>query len=115
MAAQGREDASEGAFFPVGEVAAAFDSLRIALAVFDRSDRLIYANEQFRYLYRCFDAIRDLIGMSFEEIMRLVVMNGEIAGETAARDPEAWLAERLQEHRNRPVGAFDQRLSDGRY
>ncbi|MCK6451093.1 MAG: PAS-domain containing protein [Alphaproteobacteria bacterium] len=112
--ARGR-DAAERPFLPAGEVSAAFDCLRIALAVFDRSDRLIYANEHFRYLYRSFDAVAELIGMTFEEIMRLIVANGEIAGETAATDPAAWVAERLQEHRSHPFHAFDQRLSDGRY
>jgi len=120
MSAQGRQKANDQKpndrpFFPAGEVSAAFDCLRIALGVFDRDDRLIYANEHFRYLYRSFDTVDDLIGMTFEQVMRLIVVNGDIAGETAARDPEAWIAERMQEHRSRPFHAFDQRLSDGRY
>jgi two-component system, cell cycle sensor histidine kinase PleC len=115
MSAQGRQEGGERLFYPAGEISAAFDCLRIALAVFDRDDQLIYTNEHFRYLYRSFAAVDELIGMSFEAIMRLVVANGEIAGDTAARDPEAWVAERMQEHRSHPYYVFDQRLSDGRY
>jgi signal transduction histidine kinase len=101
--------------FPAAELAVAFDCLRVALAVFDRQDRLIYANEQFRYLYRGFAAVDDLVGMDFQDIMRLVAVNGEIAGDLAAREPDAWLAEFMEIHRGKPFYAYEQRLADGRY
>ncbi|MCC6472060.1 MAG: PAS-domain containing protein [Alphaproteobacteria bacterium] len=101
--------------FPAAELAVAFDCLRVALAVFDSQDRLIYANEQFRYLYRGIAAIDELVGMRFEQIMRLVAANGEIAGELAARDPDAWLADFMAVHRSQPFYAYEQRLADGRY
>ena len=101
--------------FPAAELAVAFDCLRVALAVFDHRDRLIYANEQFRYLYRGIAAVDDLVGMGFQDIMRLVATNGEIAGDLAARDPEAWLVEFMAVHRSQPFYAYEQRLADGRY
>jgi len=112
---EGSQQAAVRTSIPAGEVSAAFDCLRVALAVYDRDDRLIYANEQFRYLYRSFSVVSDLLGMSFEAIMRLVVENGEIAGERAAVDPEAWLAQCMEEHRRRPLHPYEQRLADGRY
>ncbi len=79
------------------------------------ADRLIYANQHFRYLFRCFKRIEPLLGLSFEDILRATVTNGEIADDGAAGDPEGWIKRRVAEHQSRPYQAFDQRLTDGRY
>ncbi len=113
--AEDRQKAMVRKPFPATELAVAFDCLRVALAVFDSRDRLIYANEQFRFLYRGFAAVDELVGMEFEAIMRLVVRNGEIAGELAAQDPEAWVAEFMAVHHSKPFYPYEQRLADGRY
>lgn len=110
-----RQKASVRKTFPAAELAVAFDCLRVALAVFDRDDCLIYANEQFRYLYRGIQAVEDLIGMRFDAIMRLVLANREIAGELAVNKPEEWLGEFMALHRSKPFYAYEQRLADGRY
>ncbi|MEM8916025.1 MAG: hypothetical protein AAGC83_09315, partial [Pseudomonadota bacterium] len=36
---------------------AGLDCLRLGVALFDRSDRLIYCNEHFRHIYRSFDSL----------------------------------------------------------
>ena len=110
-----RQKASVRKNFPAAELAVAFDCLRVALAVFDRDDCLIYANEQFRYLYRGIQAVEELVGLRFDQIMRLALDNHEIAGELAVNSPEVWLEEFIALHRSKPFYAYEQRLADGRY
>lgn len=45
----------------------ALDCLRVGLSVFDGNDRLIYCNEHFRYIYRSFDSVSELLGLTFTE------------------------------------------------
>ncbi len=111
---QGQTTAEHGVFSDE-RIAAAFDCLRIALTVFDRHDRLIYANQHFRYLFRCFKRIEPLLGLSFEDILSATVKNGEVADEDAVRDPDGWVKQRVAEHQSRPYQAFEERLSDGRH
>ena len=115
MSADQGQTAAEHAVFSDERIASAFDCLRIALTVFDRGDRLIYANQHFRYLFRCFKRIEPLLGLSFEDILRATVTNGELADDDAARDPEGWIRRRVAEHQSRPYQAFEERLTDGRH
>ena len=93
----------------------ALDALRIGVAVFDRSDVLVYCNERYRYVYRSFPAVDELIGLSFAEIVRLKVENGEIAGCLVIDDRERWIAERLRQHRDPAGWQVEQQLTDGRW
>ncbi len=97
------------------DVAAAVNALRIGLAVFDPDERLVWCNGQFRYTYMSFQAVDDLIGMTLEDILRLELENGEIAGEQATLHPERWLAEMLAFHRRGAYEPLEQRLADGRW
>ena len=99
--------------FSDARIAAAFDCLRVALTVFDRDDRLIYANEHFRYLYPCFKRIEPLLGLGFEEIALAIARDGDVDDETAQRDPALWARQRLAEHRSRATKAREMRLSNG--
>jgi diguanylate cyclase (GGDEF)-like protein/PAS domain S-box-containing protein len=96
------------------KVFAAFDALRSGYAVFDENDALIYHNEHFRRTYLSFQLKDNLLGMKFEDIIRLKLDNGEIAGELAIGDPEAWVRKRLERHRTRQ-SETEQRLADGRW
>ncbi len=93
----------------------ALDCLRVGVSVFDASDRLVYCNEHFRYIYRSFDAVADLLGLTFTDILRLQIANGEIAGAVAIDNPDGYIADRLtvrQDLHSRPI---EQRLTDGRW
>ena len=93
----------------------ALDDLRIGIALFDDRDVLVHCNEHYRYIYRSFDSIDEIIGLSFPEIARLKAKNGEIAGSLVLRDREAWIAERVRQHRNPATSCIQQRLTDGRW
>ncbi|WP_404382664.1 PAS-domain containing protein [Caenispirillum salinarum] len=97
------------------DVLRAIDALRVGLATFDAEERLVWCNHQFRYTYMSLQLADDLIGMTLEEILRLELENGEIAGELAARQPDRWLAEMLAFHRKSSYEPLEQRLADGRW
>ncbi len=93
----------------------ALDSLRVGVAVFDADDVLVYCNEHYRYVYRSFASVDELIGKRFADIVRLKAENREIAGDLAVSDIDAWVAERVAQHRCPSTRRIEQRLTDGRW
>jgi len=91
------------------------DALRVGLAIFDASDVLIYCNEHFRHLYRSLESIDEVVGLSFADILQLVVNKGEIAGREVIEDPAAWVERRLQKHREPDGQPLEEQLADGRW
>ena len=91
----------------------ALDCLRVGVAVFDPADVLVYCNEHYRYVYRSFASVDELIGLKFAEIVRLKAENGDIAGKQVIDDREAWIEARLGHHRAARGHCFEQQLSDG--
>lgn len=92
-----------------------FDRLRFGVALFDREDRLIYCNDHFRFIYKSFSSVDELLGLTFVELMSLQVINHEIAGDAAAGDPQGWIAKRVEERRKSYWEPIEQRLADGRW
>jgi two-component system cell cycle sensor histidine kinase PleC len=93
----------------------AMDCLRVGISVFNGADQLIYCNEHFRYIYRSFDSVDALMGLTFTDVLRLQLRHGEIAGEQAIRDPEGYIAQRLKVRRDIRSAPVEQRLTDGRW
>ncbi len=59
---------------------ASLDALRTAITIFDSRGRLLYANAHLNYLLRSLPPHEQLIGRSYEELIRL-----EIAGMARSR------------------------------
>ncbi|MEO5337080.1 MAG: PAS-domain containing protein [Magnetospirillum sp. WYHS-4] len=91
-----------------------FDHLRVGLALFDPSDTLVYCNEHFRFIYRSLQELDDVVGLKFEDILKILVANGEIAGSLVVEAPHRWIKDRLKTHRAK-VGVTTERLTDGRW
>ncbi|CCQ74080.1 PAS-domain containing protein [Magnetospira sp. QH-2] len=91
-----------------------FNSLRTGLAIFDDDDRLVYCNEQFRFFFVSFEAIDDIIGFSYEQILRQILRNKDIQNQAALADPEQWIQQQLALHRE-SFNARTDRLGDGRW
>ena len=91
-----------------------FDHLRVGLALFDPDDVLTYCNEHFRYIYRSLHDVDEVIGLSFPDILRILVENGEIAGALVVQKPDVWIERRLRTHRAK-VGRTTEQLTDGRW
>jgi len=87
------------------------DTLDEAFVIYDQNDVLVFCNEQYRELYGISaDVIQP--GRTFEEIIRYGLAHGRYT--EALGHEEAWLAERLAQHRQ---GNFEliQRLGNGRW
>jgi diguanylate cyclase (GGDEF)-like protein len=87
------------------------DKLEAALVLYDPDDRIELVNDDFRSLYR---EVGDLIqpGTRFESLLRATVERQLIGA--AQADPEAWIEQRLREHRQ-PHGPLVRQMSDGRW
>ena len=86
----------------------AMNAITDGFAVYDSADRLVAFNDSYLKFRSCVRA-RLRLGMSFEEVARLLVENGVI--ERAKGREEAWIAERLERHRD-PGPPVEIRLDD---
>jgi two-component system cell cycle sensor histidine kinase PleC len=90
------------------------DHLRVGLALFDSSDTLTYCNDHFRFIYRSLHEVNGIVGLKFEDILKILVANGEIAGALVVEAPHRWIEERLAAHRSK-TAMTTERLTDGRW
>lgn len=88
-----------------------FDALDIGLLVLDADDRVRQWNVDYERLYPVL-AGRLRPGLRFEDMLRDAVRDG-LVPEAAGRE-QAWIAERLAQHR-RPQGPILRRMQDGRW
>ncbi len=91
---------------------AALESMSEGFSLYDKDDRLLLSNKQFRS-----DLNRGLAGSikpgdSFESIVRESAKNGDVP--EAEANFETWVQERLNQH-SRPGVAFEQKQRDGRW
>ena len=90
------------------------ENISEGFGLYDADDRLVLSNRHYReHLYdQGQDAAAELIkpGTRFEEILRATVDSGLILD--AQDDKEAWIAQRLQAHRN-PTGPLVQQRRNG--
>ena len=89
----------------------AIDTIGEAFVIFDENDRLLACNEQYRAFYQASRPIIE-IGRSFEEIIRYGVACGQYLD--AVGREEAWIAERLRQHRQGNTELIQQ-LDGGRW
>lgn len=115
IALQGMLAARTDAELAQSRLQQALDVISEAFAYFDADDRLVICNRRFIETYRYLEDVPDLVGMSFEEIIRKGVEVGYFGDERIAVDPQAWIAERLRRHRDPPEAPFQQRLVDDRW
>jgi len=87
----------------------AIESISEGLVLFDVEDRLVLCNDIYR---QRMSIIADLLlpGTDFATLMRATVARGLLPA--ARKDPEAWMARRLGQHRN-PAGMIEMQLSSG--
>ncbi|MBA4176709.1 MAG: hypothetical protein C0505_09125 [Leptothrix sp. (in: Bacteria)] len=87
------------------------DAMEAAVVVWGPDDRLVLCNRDFRSVY---EPIADRLrpGMTFEGLLREVVAAG--LAPQAQADPEAWIAQRVADHRQ-PGGPLLRQLPGGRW
>jgi len=92
----------------------ALDALRVSVTVYDARERLIHANTQFNYLFRSMPLHELLIGLSYEELVRLEVAGGEIAPSALADGIETFVTRRKAQLTAGDYRPVDVPLADGR-
>ena len=92
-------------------LAIAIESLSELFALYDREDRMVLCNREYREINRRV-AETILPGRIFEDHLRAALANG-LYPETAGREEE-WFAERMERHRN-PKGPFELARQGGRW
>jgi signal transduction histidine kinase len=105
-------DSLDAAAMP--SVLEALHCLRVAVTVFDAQERLIFVNQHFSHLFRSLPPRADLIGLSYEELIRLELAGGEIAGPSVPQDVDAFIAERRSQFTEGEYHPRDVALADGR-
>ena len=90
----------------------AIDAMQASIVAYDRNDRVLFTNAEFRRLYRLSD--RDTApGTTYEHLLRARVEAGMMP--QAEGHEEAWIAERIAQRRERDGGATMRRMADGRW
>ncbi|WP_422369098.1 PAS domain S-box protein [Pelagibius sp.] len=89
----------------------AIEALPDGFVLYDANDRLVICNSRYKEIYK---TSAELIepGVTFEEIIRFGAENGQYV--EAEADLEAWIAARMEAHRN-PGSGIEQKLDDGRW
>lgn len=90
---------------------AAIEAIPDGFVLFDREERLLTCNQHYRDIYPATSEAM-VPGTRFEEILRFGLNHGQHLD--AVGREEAWLAERLAQHRS-PGLPVEQQLSDGRW
>ena len=90
---------------------AAIEAIPDGFVLFDREDRLLTCNQQYRDIYpEAAEILRP--GVTFEDILRHGLARGKYA-EAVGREAE-WTSERMAAHRA-PSSIHEQKLSNGRW
>ncbi|MGP9822308.1 sensor domain-containing protein [Salinarimonas sp. NSM] len=91
------------------------DTIPDAVAAYDADDRLVLFNQAYKDFYAA-SAPAITLGARFEDILRYGVEHGQWvdAGDTP-QAREAWLARRIEMHREHPTDRVVQHLGDGRW
>ena len=93
----------------------AIQSINDGLAICDADDRLVMCNERFLEALPHLRLIGELRGRSYEELVRYGVDQGGLSDDDAKRDPERWIALRLERHRAASGTPHLRQLPDGRW
>jgi PAS domain S-box-containing protein len=106
-----RKDAEDQAAKAHERLVDALESVPQAFALFDADDRMVMCNTQNHTIDPIFADVWKP-GIAFVDVVRESAKRSR-AAEAIGRE-EAWIAERMEQHRN-PAGDFEQRLSDDRW
>jgi adenylate cyclase len=104
---QERQQAEAAARRAQAQLGEAIEAISEGFALYDANDRLVVCNSRFKEMYAGTD-LEIQPGIQYETILRKAAETGIVPLPHHKRD--AWIAERLDRHRN-PRGAFEQQRS----
>ena len=105
------QDAEDKAISAQKQFMAAIECVSDGFALFDADDRMVFCNSRFKELNPDL-APKIVPGISFEEMLRDNIATNRILD--AIGDEEAFIRERMEQHRN-PSGPLVQQRRDGRW
>ena len=91
----------------------ALDCLRVAITLFDAQERLTYCSQHFNYIFRALPERESLIGLTYEDLIRMEIACGEITPDST-QGTEAYIAYRRAQLRSGEYAPRDVELADGR-
>ncbi len=106
---QERQRAEAEARRAQAQLGEAIEAISEGFALYDADDRLVICNNRFKEMYAG-TALEIRPGTQYESILRVTAGTGIIPAASDKRD--AWVAERLDRHRN-PKGTFEQQRDRG--
>ena len=113
LSAARAQSAVHSAFDVPPDVLPALDCLRVAVTLFDASERLTYCSRHFNYVLRAQPDRESLIGRTYEELIRMELACGETSP-GGTQDAEAYIAYRRAQLRAGEYAPRDVELADGR-
>lgn len=86
------------------------EAISEAFMLYDKDDRMVIFNQRMLDYY---PVVKDMIrpGVTFEQLLRAAIARGQIPVDG---DPEEWIQQRLQAHRN-PGPVMERQTADGRW
>ncbi len=91
----------------------AIESIDAGFVLFDTDDRLVMRNEKYIGMVPFLSDRGDVLGMRYEEIVRAGIAARWHTDPEALRDPDAWAAARIAQHRNPPREPVEMHVRDG--
>jgi len=114
LASQAAQNARAHAWADASSLLLSLDALRSVITIFGPDGRLLYANAHLNYLFRSFPPHHNLIGKSYEDLIRLEIEGGEIAPAALAGGVVPFIAQRLVQLQEKSFAPRDICLADRR-
>ncbi len=92
----------------------AVETFSDSIILFDKSERVVFTNDQYHTLFPKFPPKNEIIGCTHEHLLRLTLEAGRVDDPSAKSDPEAWLAQTLEDRRSGHAMDGERTHTDGR-
>jgi signal transduction histidine kinase len=94
-------------------LADAVETMSDGFALYDAGGRIVLHNRRFIDLHAFLKGEPVVVGRTLEELCRIGIAKGAIREPLAARDPEAWIRQRLAQFASPPEAPIERRLENG--
>ena len=91
------------------------DALEESIVVYDSDERYVFGNAAYHQRYPHLPEERELVGRTFEQMLRRTLGAGSFADRQAASDPEGYVERRLAEFRALQPGRSERMTLAGRW
>ncbi len=79
----------------------ALDNFADHVILYDKNERVVFTNNRYHEIYPHAPPKDEIVGCTFEQLLRISLKHGQIDHPLAKSDPDAWVAMRIAERHNR--------------